>query len=91
MAEEVMVKTMANWPDYVFGKEYNLRTLSEVENFIHTYGHLPEVPGTGFVKDNEIGLNEMNMILLKKVEELTLYMLQQEKRIKELEGRKISK
>jgi hypothetical protein len=36
-------------------------------------------------------LNEMNMILLKKVEELTLYMLQQEKRIKELEGRKISK
>jgi len=91
IVEEVMVKTTNNWPDYVFGKDYNLKSLSDVEKYINTYGHLPEVPSARFVKDNEIGLNAMNMILLKKIEELTLYILQQEKRIKELEARKISK
>jgi hypothetical protein len=86
IAEEVMVKTMASgWPDYVFGKDYNLKTLSEVEKYINTYGHLPEVPCAGFVKDNEIGLMEMNQILLKKVEELTLYVIEMEKRINKMD------
>jgi hypothetical protein len=85
IAEEVMVKTVATWPDYVFGKDYQLKPLSEIENHIKTYGHLPEVPSAQEVKKNGIALSEMDQILLKKVEEMTLYILELEKRVKKLE------
>lgn len=85
IAEEVMVKTVNTWPDYVFGKDYPLKPLSEVGEFIQTNGHLPEVPSAQEVKENGIGLSEMDRVLLKKVEEMTLYILELEKRVKELE------
>jgi hypothetical protein len=85
IAEEVMVKTVNTWPDYVFGKGYQLKPLSEVGEFIQTNGHLPEVPSAREVKGNGIGLSEMDQVLLKKVEEMTLYILELEKRVKELE------
>ncbi len=76
IAEKVVVKLNANWPDYVFEKGYPLRTLREVEDFIKVYSHLPEVPSAAEVKENGQDLAEMNKLLLKKIEELTLYMIE---------------
>ncbi len=85
ITDEVMVKTATSWPDYVFGADYRLRSLSETETFIQKNGHLPEVPDAAHVKENGVGLSEMDQILLKKVEEMTLYIIQLEKRVKDLE------
>jgi hypothetical protein len=85
ITDEVMVKTATSWPDYVFGADYRLRPLSETETFIQKNGHLPEVPDAAHVKENGVGLSEMDQILLKKVEEMTLYIIQLEKRVKDLE------
>ena len=74
-----------SWCDYVFATDYNLMSLYEVEQYIKTYNHLPEVPSEKEVLENGIDLSEMNALLLKKIEELTLYMIEQEKRIKVLE------
>ncbi len=79
-----------NWADYVFNKNYNLPTLEEVQKHIQEKGHLPNIPSTKEVKANGIELGEMNKLLLEKIEELTLYILEQEKRIETLET-KISK
>ena len=75
-----------SWPDYVFEKNYELRSLSEVQEYINANGHLPEVPSTAEVLDKGIDIAEMNEILLRKVEELTLYLLQQDAKIKSLEN-----
>ncbi|MEP1490167.1 MAG: fibronectin type III domain-containing protein [Algibacter sp.] len=69
------------WPDYVFTKNYKLPTLKEVEGYIKENGHLEDVPSAKDVKENGLLLGEMNAKLLKKIEELTLYILQQQKRI----------
>ncbi|WP_286863365.1 MULTISPECIES: hypothetical protein [Sphingobacterium] len=87
-AHEIKVET-ANWPDYVFNSEYRLPSLSETETFIRKNGHLPDVPKAAEVENDGIQLGEMNKILLKKIEELTLHVIQQEKRINELQ-RKIA-
>lgn len=81
IAEEVVVKLYATWPDYVFGKKYNLETLSEVEKFIVENNHLPNVPSEIEVKESGINLGEMDAILLRKIEELTLYTIEQQKLI----------
>jgi hypothetical protein len=70
---------LAAWPDYVFESGYNLRPLSEVENFINVNKHLPDVPSAATVTANGANLGEMNATLLQKVEELTLYMIQLQK------------
>jgi len=75
-----------NWADYVFFKDYNLPTLKEVEKHIEEKGHLINIPSATEVEANGIELGEMNKLLLEKIEELTLYILQQEKRIQELEN-----
>jgi hypothetical protein len=66
-------------PDYVFAADYNLRPLSDVEKFIKTNNHLPEVPSAKEIKTNGLDLVDMNLTLLKKVEELTLYSIEQNK------------
>jgi len=73
-----------NFPDYVFAKEYKLMTLTELEKFINDSGHLPDVPSANEVKENGINLGDMNVTLLKKIEELTLYTIEQQKQIDEL-------
>ncbi len=77
-AREVKVTAEA-WSDFVFHPTYKLRTLNEVEQFIKTNNHLPEIPTETEVKQNGIGLGEMNAKLLQKIEELTLYMIEQQK------------
>ena len=76
-AEEVKVDLSVPAPDYVFEKSYNLRPPAEVENYINQNKHLPEIPAAKELEANGINLGEMNMLLLKKVEELTLYTIEQ--------------
>ena len=76
------VKLNSNWPDYVFTKDYDLKTLEEVEQFILDKGHLPNIPSAKEVSESGINLGEMNANLLKKIEELTLYLVEQNKKIK---------
>lgn len=83
--KEVVVE-ISSWYDHVFESDYDLKTLSEVESFIKENKHLPDIPSAENVLENGIGLSEMNALLLKKVEELTLYIIEQEKRIQSLEN-----
>lgn len=84
-AEEVLVDLNVPAPDYVFEEDYDLRTLQETEQYIKANKHLPEVPSAAEMAENGVKLKEMNMLLLKKVEELTLHLIEQNKRIEELE------
>jgi hypothetical protein len=81
-AREFHVTTTSPWPDYVFDSSYKLRPLSEVEEFINRNKHLPEIPSASEVETVGHQLGEMDALILKKVEELTLYILDQEKKIK---------
>ena len=72
------------WADFVFDKNYKLMPLSEVEQYVVTENHLPNVPSAKEVIQNGVDLVEMNKILLQKVEELTLYIISQEKRLNQL-------
>ena len=77
-AREVNVLA-SGWPDYVFENNYNLPTLSELEAYIKVNKHLPEVPSACTVEENGVNLGEMNMLMLKKIEELTLYVIELKK------------
>ncbi|MFB9108148.1 hypothetical protein [Flavobacterium gyeonganense] len=87
ITEEIKVQTYANWPDFVFKKEYPLPSINEVEKHIKEKGHLPNIPSASEVSENGILLGEMNAKLLQKIEELTLYIIQQEKRFNDQEAR----
>jgi hypothetical protein len=76
----------ANWADYVFMPGYKLRPLSEVNTFIQANHHLPDVPSAQQVEQNGLDMVEMDVILLKKIEELTLYIIDLETRLSVLEG-----
>ncbi|MGN6420026.1 MAG: hypothetical protein ACTHMC_21145 [Pseudobacter sp.] len=82
-AKKVKV-TAAGWPDYVFADDYHLPTLAEVEAFIKKNKHLPAVPSEKEVKTNGVDLGDNQAILLKKIEELTLYAIEQQKQIEEM-------
>lgn len=84
--DKVVVRTYSTWPDYVFTKNYNLRSLTEVKTFITQNGHLPEVPSAKQVKEEGIDVVELNAVLLKKIEELTLYLLELEARMAQMEA-----
>ncbi|CAM1344757.1 hypothetical protein [Tenacibaculum amylolyticum] len=86
ISEEITVKLQSAWPDYVFTNDYKLPTLKEVEQHIKEKGHLENIPSAKEVQENGIKLGEMNKKLLEKVEELTLYTIQQQKEIEELKG-----
>ncbi len=85
ICEELVIKLQANWADYVFSPSYKLRPLSEVKTFIAENNHLPDVPAACEVEENGVATGEMLTIQMKKIEELTLYLIQMEERIKELE------
>ena len=77
-----------SWADFVFSAEYCLMPLNELQNYISLNKHLPNVPSESDVKENGVDLGEMDIILLQKIEELTLYILQLESRIAEIEKSK---
>lgn len=72
------------WYDHVFDQDYKLRPLSEVEQFIKQHKHLPEIPSEKEVIENGIDIGDMQGKLLLKIEELTLYVIELEKQIKEI-------
>lgn len=74
-------------PDFVFEETYALRTLEETENYIQLNKHLPEIPSASEMEENGFELKEMNLKLLQKVEELTLYLIIQNKQNKEQQER----
>ncbi len=84
-SEEIIVDLNVPGPDYVFEAEYELASLAEIEAFIKANKHLPEVPSAAQMEEEGIVLGQMNMLLLKKIEELTLYTIEQQKLIEELQ------
>ena len=84
-AEELIVETTG--ADYVFADDYQLRPLSEVEAFITENKHLPEIQSAQEMQENGVSVSELQTKLLQKIEELTLYILQQEERIQQQELR----
>lgn len=77
-SKEVKVEA-TGWPDYVFEDDYKITSLESLEKFIKINKHLPEVPSAKEISDNGLELGEMNKTLMKKVEELTLYLIEQNK------------
>ncbi len=70
---------LAGWPDYVFKPAYHLPSLTEVKSYIDQNGHLPETPSAAEIDKNGLDLGGMNKLLLKKVEELTLYLIEKDR------------
>jgi hypothetical protein len=92
ICERATVKLKSNWPDFVFDSTYKLPSLEETALFIDANKHLPGVPTAAAIDKDGLDIGEMNRILLQKVEELTLYLIElkkdnqtQKSRITELE------
>ncbi|BDD12660.1 hypothetical protein FUAX_50920 (plasmid) [Fulvitalea axinellae] len=79
-AGEIKVLDVNNWSDFVFNSDYKLKPLEEVESFIEQNNHLPDIPSEKEVKEKGINLGDMDAKLLQKIEELTLYMIEQNKK-----------
>ena len=86
VAKEIFVQTNV-WADYVFANEYKLKPLYELEEFINKNKHLPGVPSEEEVLEKGVNVSEMNVVLMEKVEELTLYVIQLKKEIDELKNK----
>jgi len=84
IAESVTVKLNSTWPDYVFEDSYKPKSLTELESYIKLFKRLPEIPSAAEVKTKGIDLGDMNAKLLKKIEESTLFLIEQDKRINAL-------
>jgi hypothetical protein len=85
-AREIIVDADPNWPDYVFEKDYRLMPLIETETYIKEKGHLPGIPSAESIQETGLDLGEMNRLLLEKIEELTLHVIQQQKEIDSLKS-----
>ena len=85
-AQDINVE-LNNAADYVFEEGYNLRSLSEVENYVKENKHLPGVPSASEISENGMSVSQMSNLLLEKVEELTLHMIELEKENKALRNR----
>lgn len=75
-----------SWADYVFADDYHLKPLSEVETYIKANNHLPNIPSAQAIEDEGLDLSEMASRQMEKIEELTLYMIQLEKDVKQLQA-----
>ena len=89
-AKEVRVSLSGSpcWPDYVFAQDYDLMNLSDLKQYIQSNSHLPGVPSAAEVEENGVELGATTEILLQKIEEMTLYILQLEERVQQLENGK---
>jgi hypothetical protein len=83
-SKEVIVETI-NWPDYVFDETYKLPLLTEVEKFIQQNKHLPNIQSSKEIEEKGLHLGDTQKRMMEKIEELTLYIIQLNKRISELE------
>jgi len=83
-AKQVNIDLSVPGPDYVFDKSYRLKPLSAVEKYVIANKHLPEIPAASTMEKDGVNVNELNMKLLQKVEELTLYLIEKDKENKDL-------
>ena len=82
LAKEIRInEDPSYWPDFVFDKDYKLMSLAEVRQFVSENKHLPNVPSAADIDGKDVSLGEMNRILLQKVEELTLYIIDLQEQI----------
>jgi hypothetical protein len=86
LAEEVRIKLIKDWADYVFAPDYRLKELPDIEAFIQTHHHLPDIPTAADIEASGVGVGEMQAKLLGKIEELTLYLIEQHKTIESLKA-----
>ncbi|HWZ22308.1 MAG TPA: hypothetical protein VNW06_06610, partial [Cytophagaceae bacterium] len=84
LATEVVVKLRTKWPDYVFSKEYKLMSLGEVEQYIKQHKHLPGLPAASEVETQGMKVGEVNVMMVEKIEQLTLHAIEQQKTITSL-------
>ena len=87
MCEEVRVSLQDDWPDYVFHKNYDLLSVERLEEYIDSNGHLPNIPSSDAIENSGLEVGEMQRLMMEKIEELTLYIIEQQKHIEELEGK----
>lgn len=87
LCEEVRVQNSLDWPDYVFRDDYELLSLSQIEAYIQTHHHLPNIPPAAKIEEEGIPLGEMQIKLMEKVEELTLHLIDQQKEIDALKDK----
>ena len=89
-AKEVRVSLNGSpcWPDYVFAQDYDLMKISDLRSYVQQNRHLPGVPSAAEVEENGVELGATTEILLQKIEEMTLYILQLEERVQQLENGK---
>lgn len=85
ICEEVRVKLSQNWPDYVFEEDYELMPLDKLEAHLQEEKHLPGIPTAAEIKEQGVAVGEMQKMMMEKIEELTLYILMQQKRLEALE------
>ncbi len=83
--ECIIIDGTGEWADFVFDDNYGLMPLADVENAIREKKHLPGIPSAADVKENGVNIGQMQVKLLQKVEELTLYVIEQEKKIQSLQ------
>lgn len=93
LTEDLAIGPQSSWSDFVFAPDYRLKPIEEVKQFVGANRHLPDVPSAQKIKDEGYSQHDMNKVLLQKIEELTLYMIQQNelidkqnKRIQQLEA-----
>ena len=82
-AKEIVVET--GWSDFVFEPTYQLLSLSELETFIKANKHLPEIPSATEISTNGLKVAEVQTLMMQKIEELTLYIIEQNKKIEQLQ------
>lgn len=87
IAEEVRVLASTSWPDYVFSDDYKLMPLEELEKSIRQNRHLPGIPAAAIVEKEGVELGDMNKRLMEKVEELTLYIIELNKKLEKLKAK----
>lgn len=83
-ATEINIRTVGDFPDYVFGGDYKLMGLDSLNEYITINNKLPKMPSAKDVSDNGVNIGELNVLLVEKVEELTLHTIEQQKLIEQL-------
>jgi|688.fasta_scaffold147717_1 hypothetical protein len=81
-----LIVTQSGWPDYVFSTTYKLRTINELANYLVTNKHLPDMPSAKDVEEKGLDIGKMQSALLKKIEELTLYIIKQDKKVEKMQN-----
>jgi hypothetical protein len=84
ICEELRVELIADWPDYVFRKDYDLLSIPELSCFIDQHGHLPDIPPAEEIENGGFEVGEMQKLMMKKIEELSLYVIKQQEEIESL-------